>query len=1029
MPHSSSQSLSFVPTADAAVLLAKQELPESRPASVGPIFDIDNARKPIVPWSAAAADTVYPPKLDDDGPAPIPSQPADDWTADHYLPPQLARNERLRLNMLWYYTRNIASDAELLTRLQDKACLARDTVGWEFAIVGLLGLNEYTRLATKGLPLAILPRRESTCAHTINQPPGSVFLLPNMADDWRFRGSPHVEIGGLRSYAGVPLRLETEFGDSVALGSLCVASNTSQEPINKWQQSSLARLADWIVADIIQSARVRRQRERRHMSELLANLHKRIDDDVSEDAILDALKQVYPRAKVEIQSVASSNVIVDGRAPIPLSDLDNGVWEDIDYLDWFIETANHQDMPTDKVVRVIAGKFDGHLGQSCLVVASNHLELVFDDVDLWFVQGCASMLSRIWHKRMLTEAKLAKEKFLRGMTHQLRTPIHGILGAVDLLAEELQLQNNTTIEKGSESGDLQHKPSLSTPTRIDPSTYINTIKAAGQDLISIVNSIITLNHWADIAGRERGDTLYSLDKLETELANGVLQTTSGEMAGQMPTLIFNRRVPPHCDSVVVDLDLLRNSLLPLILNATQHTPGGTVAVTFSITPDCGALIIDVEDTGCGIDPADQRRVFDAYEKVHTHSTRAGLGLTLASRFASLLGGEVALVSSAINEGSHFRATFRQLAFTCMMPTLRTPMAISLARTFHQLDYDQQGSMLSNCFANFLTSIGFTPSDQNASLILLDYVADPSQRAMQFSRVKANQVAICLAPTVDQGLTGDDCPENILYMCGPFLTANLVRVLEDAQVAFSKVSAKLSRRASDEPFNETKHDEQLKATGNILDLNNALADSTLSSADTEVRGKLNGRVQSTDCTDNSGRPLADGDKRVEKDISTQGLATARIKATFSICSTEPQISKPTVLLVDDNAINLRIMTMYCKKRGLPHHAVTDGLQATEAFANRQTRALSNSINGDAEPVFKLVLMDMQMPVCDGIQATRQIRALEKEKGWEPCLIFIITGQDSPMDRAEAGLAGANDYLVKPVTMRQLDMELKRYFPNF
>jgi hypothetical protein len=74
--------------------------------------------------------------------------------------------------MLFYYTRGALEDVELQSRLLEKVHLAGETVGWEFVIVGLLNHNTYTRMATVGLPLAVLPRRESTCAHTVNQPPG-----------------------------------------------------------------------------------------------------------------------------------------------------------------------------------------------------------------------------------------------------------------------------------------------------------------------------------------------------------------------------------------------------------------------------------------------------------------------------------------------------------------------------------------------------------------------------------------------------------------------------------------------------------------------------------------------------------------------------------------------------------------------------------------------------------------------------------------------------------------------------------------
>lgn len=74
--------------------------------------------------------------------------------------------------MLWYYTRDIFEETEFLSGLQEKVCIAEESTGWEFAIIGILDVNFYVRLATIGVPLGILPRGETICAHTVAQPPG-----------------------------------------------------------------------------------------------------------------------------------------------------------------------------------------------------------------------------------------------------------------------------------------------------------------------------------------------------------------------------------------------------------------------------------------------------------------------------------------------------------------------------------------------------------------------------------------------------------------------------------------------------------------------------------------------------------------------------------------------------------------------------------------------------------------------------------------------------------------------------------------
>jgi hypothetical protein len=171
-----SKHCSFFPTADAAVLRSKHDppLPSSRPTTVAPILDVENTEKALSAWSTKFADTVYPSKEHNFAPAPIPSKLdcPQQCTTDRYLFPVLTRNERLRLTMFFYYTRGALQDQDLMSRLQEKVTLAQETVGWEFVIAGLLNHNTYTRMVTVGLPLAILPRRESTCAHTVNQPPG-----------------------------------------------------------------------------------------------------------------------------------------------------------------------------------------------------------------------------------------------------------------------------------------------------------------------------------------------------------------------------------------------------------------------------------------------------------------------------------------------------------------------------------------------------------------------------------------------------------------------------------------------------------------------------------------------------------------------------------------------------------------------------------------------------------------------------------------------------------------------------------------
>lgn len=124
-------------------------------------------------------------------------------------------------------------------------------------------------------------------------------------------------------------------------------------------------------------------------------------------------------------------------------------------------------------------------------------------------------------------------------------------------------------------------------------------------------------------------------------------------------------------------------------------------------------------------------------------------------------------------------------------------------------------------------------------------------------------------------------------------------------------------------------------------------------------------------------------------------------------------RPLVLIVDDNALNVRVMETYYKKRKLPYLSAANGLVAFEIFSENKSRC-----NTDNEPGIELIFKDQQMPVCGGIEATQKIRQKEQQDVWGVSSIFFMTGQDSPADRKAASEAGADEYFVKPVGLKPL-----------
>jgi GAF domain-containing protein len=410
-----------------------------RPRSIGPVFDQQHATEPIAAFDQEAHNRNYA-SQEPDSDQPTPSEQVPSDLQDTYLMPSLSENERLRLTLFWYYTHanKMMEDDEFLLALQQKLDLVQAFMGWDFAIMGLVSEHVFTRVAVAGLPLAILPRRESTCSHTINQPPGTVFMLPNMASDWRFKHSPHVEEGGLRSYAGATLRCKADTGEDVALGSLCIASNSEMPPLSPTQQDALVRFADMLSSEIVARAREARRQQRQIMVDLVAQTHKYTSPAAVRGHVLEILAQVYPDAVVSIQDAPPNNTIsLPNHAPVEYTDFQDGLWEDSQLIAHLIVTQNHTQLTSESTVRAIAHPCQRIPTTRYLVIASTNVQFVFDDVDSWFVDKCASLMADSTQESRLKEALTAKEAFLRGITHQLRTR-KNTLPACNSMTDEIQ---------------------------------------------------------------------------------------------------------------------------------------------------------------------------------------------------------------------------------------------------------------------------------------------------------------------------------------------------------------------------------------------------------------------------------------------------------------------------------------------------------------------------------------------------------------------------------------------------------------
>ena len=227
--------------------------------------------------------------------------------------------------------------------------------------------------------------------------------------------------------------------------------------------------------------------------------------------------------------------------------------------------------------------------------------------------------------RQLETANQHKSEFLANMSHELRTPLNAIIGFSEVLIERM-------------FGELNEKQD----------DYLRDIFSSGKHLLSLINDILDLSKIE--AGRMELD-LGDFD-IGTAIA-GALTLVRERAQRHAITLAFSGGT--ELGSLHADQRKFKQILLNLLSNAVKFTPAGG-SVTVRARLQGAALEVAVCDTGSGISPEDQQRLFEEFRQVGANSAgRAegtGLGLALARRFVELHGGEIR-VESALGQGSTF----------------------------------------------------------------------------------------------------------------------------------------------------------------------------------------------------------------------------------------------------------------------------------------------------------------------------------------------------------------------------------------
>jgi signal transduction histidine kinase len=224
----------------------------------------------------------------------------------------------------------------------------------------------------------------------------------------------------------------------------------------------------------------------------------------------------------------------------------------------------------------------------------------------------------------LEVASRHKSQFLANMSHELRTPLNAILGYAELILDNIY-------------GDM--------PQRMRG--VLERVQSNGKHLLGLINDVLDLSKieagqlTLSLEDYSIGDVVQNVVTLVEPLATEKSLALKIDLPGDLPTAHGDQR-------------RLTQVLLNLVGNAIKFTDSGEVAIKAAARN--GAYTLSVRDTGPGIAPADQSKIFEEFQQADSSSTKTkrgtGLGLSIARRIVTMHGGQI-WVESAPGSGSTF----------------------------------------------------------------------------------------------------------------------------------------------------------------------------------------------------------------------------------------------------------------------------------------------------------------------------------------------------------------------------------------
>ncbi len=503
-------------------------------------------------------------------------------------------------------------------------------------------------------------------------------------------------------------------------------------------------------------------------------------------------------------------------------------------------------------------------------------------------------------------------------------------------------------------------------TESEKLSCIHTIRRNGESLLGIINDILDLSK---IESGKMEAELISCEPCAIIADVSSLVRVQADAKGLPLNIEYDGAIPKtiHTDPV-----RLRQILINLVGNAIKFTQAGSIRLVTRFVDDGVApcMQFDVIDTGQGIPEEEKKRLFQPFAQVDTSSTRkiggTGLGLTISRRFAEMLGGDITVVESKLGVGSTFRAS------------------VATGR---------------------LDGVKMLEDPLSATI-----VADGDNVVAQAPRSDLHGLRILFA---------EDGPDNQRLISFVLKKAGAdVTIKENGKLALDVALAAMNgKRECDpkRPFDLIIMDMQMpemdgyEATAQLR--RNGYTGPIIALTAHAVEGDRE-KCISAGCNDYATKPI---DRKKLVNLILEHVQDNRLNPDTGLTKAIQQLPLRgcRILLAEDNLSNQVLVVGILKKVGAEVTAVKDGNLAVDtALAAR-----------DGGKPFDIILMDIQMPMMGGDEATEMLR----EKAYSGTII-ALTAHAMEGDRQKYLKVGFDDYTTKPINRVKLIKTIQTYFRN-